>query len=328
MSEDQKQSEMIAIPVKEFISATKLQTDIFVRLISGRFVQIAHAGDSVPLERLTVYETKKVENLYIRKEDYSKYIDKNLSIAGIIVNRNTLDSAKKNALVTATSQAVLKEMEDIGFTSETFAHAKAITKITVDLVEAKSEFRGLFEALNNCSNEALAHSVAVSIVSVMLGQALGWTQQQVLEKLALGGLLHDIGMKELPSELVDKPRAKMTYNELRDYETHCQRGVEILQSVGNVPDDIICIVLEHHELAGGQGFPKKLKNVRVHPLARVVAMANHFCELTVKNRNTPIVRGPVDAVAYIQKTSGHLYSREMMAALDVAFIKQEKKRAG
>ncbi len=162
----------------------------------------------------------------------------------------------------------------------------------------------------------------------MLGQACGWTQQAVLEKLALGGLLHDIGMKEIAPEIGLKPRAKMTFNELREYETHCERGVKILQSIGSVPDDVICIVLEHHETAGGQGFPKRLKSVRQHPLARVVTLANNFCELTVKNRNLPTVRSAQEAVSYIQKTQSHFYTRELMTALEVCFGKASAKKTG
>ncbi|HEX4923150.1 MAG TPA: HD domain-containing phosphohydrolase [Bdellovibrionales bacterium] len=325
--EPQDAVEMVAIPVKEFISASKLTADIFVRL-GDRFVQIARAGDTVAVERLMVYESKKVDYLYVRKSDYSTYVDKNLAIAGVLINRSELDVSRKNGFVTAISHSVLQEMEDLGFTSETFEHARAVTKITVDLIEAKPAFRDLFAALNNCSNETLAHSVAVSMVAVMLGQALGWTQQSVLEKLALGGLLHDIGMKELPPTLLKKPRAEMSFSELREYETHCDRGVKILQSLGIVPDDVICIVLEHHELAAGQGFPKRLKSVRIHPLARVVGLANYFCELTVKNRNSGRVRTPAEAVAYIEKTASKHYNKELMSALIATFSPQESKKAG
>ena len=314
------QPEMIAIPVKEFISATKLPADIYVRLPAGRFVQIARAGEAVEMDRLLTYESKKVEFLYVRKEDYSKYVDKNITIAGILVNRKELGEGKRHGLVTAVSQAVLKEMEDLGFTEQTFNHAKAITKTTVELIEAKPALRDMFNALNQCSDEALGHSVAVSLVSVMLGQALGWSQQLVLEKLSLGGLLHDIGMKSLPKELNEKPRASMNYQELREYETHCQRGVQILQSVGIVPDDVISIALEHHEESSGQGFPRRVKGVRMHPLAKVVALANHFCELTVKNRNAPVVRNPKEAIEFLEKTADHMYASDLMAALESIFL--------
>jgi len=50
--------------------------------------------------------------------------------------------------------------------------------------------------------------------------------------------------------------------------------------------DILQIIHEHHENCRGMGYPMKLKSVHIHPLAKVIAVANDFCNLVLKNPNS------------------------------------------
>jgi putative nucleotidyltransferase with HDIG domain len=310
-----KPVEMIGIPIQEFISASKLPVDIFIRMVSGRYIQVAKSGDTVDLGRLRNYESKHVDKLYVRKVDYSSYVDQNLVIAGITVTRADLDSRTKANFITQVAVSVNQEMDDLGLTVETYQHAKNITRVAIDLAESKIGFKDLLESLNGSSSEVLAHSLGVSIVSVMIGQQLGWGQAVILEKLALGGLLHDLGLKELPRDLVFKQPEERSFEELREYETHVSRGVEMVRVLGLVPEDVIAIIQEHHEVANGQGYPRRLKNIRIHPLARVVGIADAFCDIAVKSPTSRRLKPAAEAFRVLEKTNSQLFSKEVLDAL-------------
>ncbi|HEX4923966.1 MAG TPA: HD domain-containing phosphohydrolase [Bdellovibrionales bacterium] len=306
---------MVAIPIAEFLSAAKLPVDIFIKLSESKFVHLAKAGEAVQIERLSRYENKNIEFLFIRKDDYGTYVEQNLTIAGILLNKKELAQGQRTSVLGQATRSVFRELEAVGFTPVTLVHAKTIVKSTVELVEAKMSLASLIESMKNSSEELVAHSSAVSVVSVMIAHAMGWENKSTLEKLALGGLLHDIGLKELAPELLKKPRAEMTFEEIQQYETHSFRGMQILQSLGIVPDDVISMVYEHHENAAGQGFPRRLKDVRVHPLARVIQLANAFVELTIKNVNNPVPRSAEEALQYVEQTMGMPFNREVFKAL-------------
>ncbi|HEX4922482.1 MAG TPA: HD domain-containing phosphohydrolase [Bdellovibrionales bacterium] len=319
---------MVAIPIREFIASSKLAVDIFVQLSSGRFVQVGKAGEVVALERLLHYESKKVEQLYVKKSDYSAYVDQNLVIAGMTLTRSDLNARKKSAFIAQVANSVLQEIDTLGFSVPTYNHARAVSRVTIDFIESKPKFRDVLAAVNEVSNDLFAHSLGTSIVSVILGQALGWSQQSVLEKLALGGLLHDIGMKEINTELIHKTLAQMTFEERREYELHPQKGMELLKTIDVVPEDVLAIVHEHHENAIGQGFPRRLKNLRIHPLARVVGLADLFCDLTIKSPTSKHLRPISEAVLYVDQNYGQCYPRDLIAALYESLqVKPQKKTA-
>ena len=46
-----------------------------------------------------------------------------------------------------------------------------------------------------------------------------------------------------------------------------------------LPPPVLTIIHEHHEMIDGSGYPRKLKGEQLDPLARIVAIANHYDEL-------------------------------------------------
>ncbi len=70
---------------------------------------------------------------------------------------------------------------------------------------------------------------------------------------------------------------EFTPEELALWETHPLRGIEILTGLPAIPTDVLQIIFQHHENCLGMGYPKGLKKNSIHPLARIVHVADHFC---------------------------------------------------
>ncbi len=317
----------MAVPLNDFISGTKIPVDVYIRLGQTKFVLLVKAGEIMMMDRLATYESKQVENLFIKKEDYGKYLQKNMAIAGIAISRGEFENKRKIEILGATMSGVFQELELVGLSNRTLEQAKVILKSTMDLVEAKPILGDLLAALAALSDELLAHSMAVSLISVGVGEQMGWTQSVTLEKLALGGLFHDVGLRQLPKALLNKPFALLDFEEIQALESHPQRGVQIMQSLGFIPEDVISIVHEHQENMAGQGYPRRLKHHRIHPLARVVSLADCFCEHVMKSVNNPSPKTALEAIKYINDYQGPLFAKEAIKALDqFVFEKNDKEK--
>lgn len=310
------QDEMIPISITDFISGLAVPVDLFLRLSDDKFVLISKAGARPELGQLKTYQQKEVVYLWVKKSEYSKVSQQTIAIAGVAVKKTDLDFKQKTHVVTAAAKTVFNQLDHIGLNHQTYNEVKLVTETTVQLVESHKHLATLFESLNDCSDSLLRHSMAVSAVSTLLGWEMGWRKAKVtLEKLALGGLLHDIGLKTLPPELLDKPQAQMSYDELQLYETHPYKGMQLATTLGLVPDDIVSIIYEHHENSIGQGYPQRIRDIKIHPLARVVALADEFVHLTIRNTNCPQPKSPREALLYIEQTMGQPFNKECFRAL-------------
>ena len=171
----------------------------------------------------------------------------------------------------------------------------------------------MLDVLNSHADFVYAHSLGVSMYGVLLARALGWLSPQTAFKVSIAGLYHDIGKKEIPRAILEKPRFQMTLEERTIYETHPTRGKEILEAIKSVPTEVVEVAYQHHENILGTGFPRKLRKMSIHPMANLIAIVDRFCELAIKS---PYSSGMTAAEALSQiGKSGDEFDRQCHQAL-------------
>lgn len=131
------------------------------------------------------------------------------------------------------------------------------------------------------------HSDRVSEYSVLIGEKLGLTEEQI-KILKIGGLFHDIGKIGIPDSILLKPE-KLTDDEYSEIKNHPSIGAHILGSA-KIFQDIIPIVKHHHERYDGNGYPSMMKGEEIPLLARIAAIADTFDAMTSRRS----YRGPID----------------------------------
>lgn len=128
----------------------------------------------------------------------------------------------------------------------------------------------------NAGEKHSLHSLNVSVICLLLGRAMGLNAAQ-LTQLGAGALLHDIGKVELPERLRWRD-SQLSHAERKLYEEHVDRGVTLGRTM-KLPEEVVALIAQHHELADGRGYPLKLTNEHITPLARIVALVNHYDNL-------------------------------------------------
>jgi putative nucleotidyltransferase with HDIG domain len=199
-------------------------------------------------------------------------------------------------------------------------------------VKENNQITDLIAKFGMQSGDGVVHSMMVSMITVMLGMRHDWVKPATLEKLSLGGFLHDIGKSKLPPQILAKPVSALSRDEKIIYESHVDIGAQLLSQAKTMPDDILLMVLEHHERSDGSGFPKKLKDFQISPLARVVSLANAFVD-RIEQETKPL--SPEDAFRVFEEfrvQRGTQFNREALKALekslDPSKVDKKKTRAG
>lgn len=124
--------------------------------------------------------------------------------------------------------------------------------------------------------ETYYHGLNCSILSMMLAKELGFARAHC-QILGVGALLHDVGLNDIPDR-VARPRHELTAPERNLRQLHCDYGVRLGKQIG-LPDAVLRIIAQHHELADGSGYPNKLKGDQIDPLARIVSLVNYYDNL-------------------------------------------------
>ncbi len=150
------------------------------------------------------------------------------------------------------------------------------------------------------------HSVNVCIYATILGQAYGYTRDELFT-LGLGALLHDIGKTQLPQDVLLKP-SRLTNEEFEIIKSHPAIGFKMLKDEPNVPLLSAHIALQHHERVDGSGYPRSIVGTDIHEYARWVGLVDSYDAMTTHRvyRNAML---PHEAMERLYAGAGTLYDQ-------------------
>ena len=127
------------------------------------------------------------------------------------------------------------------------------------------------------SDPALAdHGAGVAAVAVAVGRRLLFGPGR-LETLCRAALLHDLGKRLVPRELILKPGA-LSAAERRVVEGHAGVGSLLLVQEGLLSE--ASIVRHHHERWDGAGYPDRLRGLEIPLESRIILVADTFDAMT------------------------------------------------
>lgn len=124
------------------------------------------------------------------------------------------------------------------------------------------------------------HSVDVGVLAAQLAKKLGWSREKV-NMAAQAGILHDIGKKHVPLEILNKP-GRLTDDEFAIMKLHPVYAYKELMPIREMANEIKLGAFEHHEKINGKGYPRGLSGNQISEIAQVLAIADVYDALTSK----------------------------------------------
>lgn len=257
---------MIYITRKHIKPGMILAKDIFLN--STNNVNCFLLGKGQVLNNVFINRIKyhNIDGIYIENEAFSDiklepYIDDKLKSKALrVINEayhelNT-SSGKVNVYV-------VKELSSI------------VNSIVADLLNKEDLTYNLLD-FKEYDNYTYQHSLNVAVLSISTGISMQLSENK-LNEIGMAGVLHDIGKKSIPLEILNKPD-KLTKEEFEIIKTHPSNAVDILKNM--VSSEVLRTIEEHHEKLDGTGYPyeKKVDNISFY--AKILSISDVYDALT------------------------------------------------
>ncbi|MBW1782050.1 MAG: HD domain-containing protein [Deltaproteobacteria bacterium] len=157
------------------------------------------------------------------------------------------------------------------------------------------------------------HTERVARLAVQIARQLGMEEQEV-EYVRLGGILHDIGKIGFSDRLFNPHGAKNPPEVVKEILSHPTTGVDILQALdflGPAINYVHC----HHERPDGKGYPRHLKDEEIPLGAKILAVADAYDAMTT---DRPYQKGkrPEVALGILKKNAGSKWDKTCVAAFE------------
>ncbi|WP_286234668.1 HD-GYP domain-containing protein [Thalassotalea sediminis] len=180
--------------------------------------------------------------------------------------------------------AVAKEIQKKVFKDATQGRPLDLSPITEITDRAIDEIFKNSNALANVINirnkdeYLLEHSISVSILITIFAKYLN-LEKTIIQQLAIGAFLHDVGKILVPEEVLNKP-GKLTEDEFIIMKSHVNHSIDIIQNTPGISALSLEVAALHHEKLNGQGYPYNIPGDHISLHGRMIAICDIFDALT------------------------------------------------
>lgn len=237
--------------------------EVLFRKEIGSFDEIVDKKNTTPEEKLNTVENVKKYGPFNKKSKINFETQIELKSGYInalsVFNQNDVNRAK--AMILEVRDKIIKDSQ---------------------LIKKNVQF---FSELKLLGEHKHTHPLNTAIYSVFLANKLEYNEVQIME-IALSALLHDIGKINLTGEITDP--TKMNKNEEIAYKKHPLLGHKLIKTELKLSENIARVALQHHEKMDGSGWPYGISSTMISEYAQIIAICNHFDNMTSSATNLEI----------------------------------------
>ncbi|MEL0648691.1 HD-GYP domain-containing protein [Pseudoalteromonas agarivorans] len=152
------------------------------------------------------------------------------------------------------------------------------------------------------------HMINCAIFTAVFAKYLGY-KEPLVQELAMGALLHDLGQAKLPQGIFSKP-SKVTNNELIAIKKHVAQGLGLVKGEKGITPLMLDMIVNHHERLDGSGYPRAIQGNKISRPARIMAIVDVYDAMTA---DRPHQDGdePINALRYLLANK-HMFDAELV----------------
>ncbi len=166
----------------------------------------------------------------------------------------------------------------------------------IDDVFQNTEIAEIVFDIKERSANLYDHAITVSALSVITAIKMNMNRNSVYS-IGVGSLLHDLGLKYISVDYINKDPNSFTPDNLFEFKKHTVYGFSSVEKENWMSSASKKIILSHHEKVNGTGYP--LKQTVIPAEVRIVSVCDAFddmiCGIGYKQMHVS------EAIAYIRQ---------------------------
>lgn len=245
-----------------------------------------------------------------------EYINKliELDIKEVYIKYNNDDYKKVDILKKDVEENVVRQVKNI-IEKHTYSNNEklmqlnqAAESIISNILSQKEVIEKIYD-IKERSADIYEHSISITSLAILISLKLSLSHEDIHD-IGVACLLHDIGLRYLTIDYLNKEIEDMTEPEKNEYKKHSIYGYSALKNEWWISVPSKEIILSHHETIDGCGFPLHLTEISLP--CKIVAVCDTFDEMIcgIGRRRHKVW----EAVKYIKENRGIKYDEQVVDA--------------
>lgn len=189
------------------------------------------------------------------------------------------------------------------------AEVSQTTDAIVDSIFRNQDALSCMSRIRMKDEYLVEHSLNVAVLISIFAKHMSY-DKKIIEQLALGAFLHDIGKVLIPDNVLNKP-GRLTSEEYDVMKGHVIKGLEVVKTMDGVPDIALSLIATHHERLDGKGYPFGLAAEDISIFDRMIAIVDSYDAMTA-DRVYKAGMHPIQAFKNLIKDSKESYDNGLV----------------
>lgn len=264
--------------------------DLFLKLGENNWVKLFHKGSPFGEEEQKKFESKNLKEFYILAEDVNVAME---HFEDLLSSLKATSDLQNVTLITDAAEFIFHSLKENSFSDPLKKVAQTAIAQSLAVVRSEPSLKSYVDKIFRPEHAWMVrHSLMITHIACGIATQLGWTSEQTYIKIATAALLHDMTLPRLDQDeevwLMSASGEKLREGMDQDMKAFLQHpidGAQMIRRHKSIPPDTDKILLEHHELPDGTGFPRSLTATQISPLGSVFILSHAIATILLHEQN-------------------------------------------
>lgn len=274
--------ERIPVNCSVFLKINSIPCDVYVKLSEDKFVKIINSNEVFSTEIILRLLSKGVTHFYVFKSELSRYGETIAHSLYLTLKRKAkrMSDTEKSQLTGKALSIIRNNLLQCGFNKSILSATEEVVNLQVDMIKRDPELSKFVEKFQLFRRMNTEHSRLVSFLCVGILYDVGWNSESTVHNMCMASLFHDISLPEDFNQRMMEAGGiqNLPESDQHLYSIHAEESADIAKNFVSIAPGMQQIILEHHELPDGSGFPRKLTSQVIQPLSAVLHMSDVAAE--------------------------------------------------
>lgn len=247
----------------------------------------------------------------VLKPEYISKI-KELGIKEVYIKCDEKHYEKVNILKKDVEENVKLQVKNI-IEKHTYAHNENLMQLNhaaesiINNILSEEEVVERVYDIKERKADIYEHSISVTSLAILIALKLSMSHEEIHD-IGVACLLHDLGLRYLTIDYLNKEIDDMSETERVEYKKHSIYGYSTLKNEWWISTKSKEIILSHHETMDGDGFPLHLTDIS--RACKIVSVCDTFDEMIcgIGRKRYKVY----EAIEYLKKNRGIKFDTEIV----------------
>jgi len=271
------------VNIRSFYRFNQVSSNIYLRLSEEKYIKVINPQELYDVSQMEKYEHRGCKYLYVESKDYPEFSEffVKSTIARFELGK-ALSDGERVSLEVDSLKAVTETIHNLGISESVIELTNNISSSVIENFDKESQLAKLLKSMMENKEFRYQHALLISYIGCAILKKMKLQTESTLQKFTIASLLHDIDFEDEElarvHDILGTEHEGIEYNTIERIKAHPQLAAELVKEMKNLPPDVDTIILSHHELPDGSGYPRGMGALKLSPLSCIFIVTERIVE--------------------------------------------------